>query len=171
MRQARPFAAGRFARRAATPVPVVHTSEVPRSHPSTSPAEYRLADVLDLLAGVVALGLVVVTLEGRPSVPRVLLTLIFTSYVPGRAIVANWPAMAGWSEVILALVFSLAILCLIAMTALWAHYWHPVAIFQAEAVLSIAGIAFAMGHRHRRSAGRRSRSRHGRGLRAPRPQP
>ena len=27
------------------------------------------------------------------------------------------------------------------MTALWAHYWHPLGLFQAEAVLSLAALA------------------------------
>ncbi len=126
------------------------TDEVPRSHLSRSQADHRFADVLDLLAGLVAVGLVIVTIEGQPSVPRILLTLMFTAYVPGRAIVANWPAMARWSEVILAFVFSLAALCLAAMTALWAQYWHPIGLFQAEAALSVAGLAVA-GFRRRRS--------------------
>jgi hypothetical protein len=80
---------------------------------------------------------------------------MFTAYVPGRAIVANWPAMARWSEVALAFVLSLAALCLAAMTALWAHYWHPIGLFQAEAALSVAGLAVAAFRRQRRPAGDR----------------
>ncbi|MHB1593858.1 MAG: hypothetical protein ACYCO9_06275 [Streptosporangiaceae bacterium] len=128
---------------------------MPCSQPPPIQADHRFADVLDLLAGLVAVGLVIVTIEGHPSVPRVLLTLLFTAYVPGRAIVANWPAIARWSEVILAFVFSLAALGLAAMTALWAHYWHPVGLFQVEAGLSVVGLAFAGYRRRRRPVGDR----------------
>lgn len=144
-----PRPAGRPAHLAGTPVVIADTDGVPRSHPLSRQADRRFADVLDLLAGIVAIGLVVVTIEGYQSVPRVLLTLIFTVYVPGRAIVANWPSMARWSEVILAFVFSLAVLCLAAMTTLWAHYWHPIGLFQAEATLSVAGLVIAVVRRRR----------------------
>jgi MYXO-CTERM domain-containing protein len=122
---------------------------VPRLYPALYPAAQR-AEVLDLLAGLLALGLVVLVHEGQSGPPRLLLTLGFTFFVPGRAIVANWPRMGRWSEVAMPIAISLGALTLVAMVALWAHLWHPVALFQAEAWLSLAGLCVAVARRRRR---------------------
>jgi MYXO-CTERM domain-containing protein len=58
--------------------------------------------------------------------------------------------MARWSGAAMPIVFSLAVLTLFAMVALWAHFWHPVALFQAEAWLSLAGLGIAVTRRRRR---------------------
>jgi uncharacterized membrane protein len=113
-----------------------------------------LADLLDLLAVLVAGGLVILVQVGRPSLPRVLLTLAFVFFVPGRAIVSNWPRLGEWSEAAMPLVLSLAVLCLVATVTLWAHVWHPLGLFQAEAALSILGLL--MGAVRRRTGGGQS---------------
>jgi uncharacterized membrane protein len=111
----------------------------------------RLADSLDLLAAVIATGLVVLTIVGRPSLPRLLLTLAFTFFVPGRAIVANWPKLTRWSEAAIAMVLSLSVLALAAAVSLWAHAWHPVGLFQAEAAASIVALIIGATRRHARA--------------------
>lgn len=108
----------------------------------------QLADALDCLAVVVAAALLAVTLADRPSLPRVLLTLAFACFVPGRAIVSNWPQMADWSAAIMCVVLSISVLCLLALTTLWAHYWHPLGLFQAEAAASLMGLALSVARRH-----------------------
>jgi peptidoglycan/LPS O-acetylase OafA/YrhL len=128
---------------------VVHADEVPGRHLALHPAAQR-DEVLDLLAGLVAMGLIVLVYGGQSGLPRMLLTLGFTFFVPGRAIVANWPRMARWSGAAMPMVLSLAVLALLAMVALWAHLWHPVALFQAEAWLSLAGLGIAVARRRRR---------------------
>jgi hypothetical protein len=127
---------------------LVHTREV-RRHPLTSMGnETQLSDALDCLATVVAVGLLALSLTGRAGLPRILLALAFSCYVPGRAVVSNWPRLAQWSEAAMALIFSLAVLALLAASTLWAHYWHPIGLFQAEAGVSLAGLALALGRRH-----------------------
>ena len=115
----------------------------------------RLGDVLDLLAALIAVGLIVLVYEGRASLPRILLALGFAFFVPGRAIVANWPRMAAWSEAAMPMVFSLAVITLTAMVALWAHEWYPLRLFLVEAELSLAGLGLAAVRRHRAHAGAR----------------
>jgi peptidoglycan/LPS O-acetylase OafA/YrhL len=103
--------------------------------------------VLDLLAVVIAVGLVGLVVLTGPTLPRVLLTLGFTFFVPGRAIMTHWPRLARWSQVGMSIVFSLGALTLIAMIALWAHYWHPVGLFEVEAVISLVLLAVGLGRR------------------------
>ena len=110
-------------------------------------------DVIDVLAGTATVILISLIYEGRSGLPRVLLALGFALFVPGRAIVANWPRMARWSEVAMPMVLSLAVLTLLATTELWAHFWHPLELFQVEAWLSLVGLAVGAARRRRRPHG------------------
>jgi len=49
------------------------------------------------------------------------------------------------------MVFSLALLTLVATITLWAHIWHPLGLFQIEAWLSLAVLSIGIVRR----AGRR----------------
>jgi hypothetical protein len=109
----------------------------------------RLGDVIDLAAALTALGLLAVFIAGGSGTPRILLALGFTFFVPGRAIVTNWPLIAGWSEAAMAMLLSLTVLALGAAITLWAHLWHPAAVLAAEAGLSMAGLAAGVVRRHR----------------------
>jgi hypothetical protein len=113
-----------------------------------SPTAQR-AELLDLTGALLAVILLVLVRTGQPGPLRVLLTLGFTFFVPGRAIVTNWPRMARWSGVGMSMVISLAVLTLLATTFLWAHLWQPVELFQAEAVLSLAGLAVGVVRRRK----------------------
>lgn len=110
----------------------------------------RLGDVLDLLAGLIAVGLITLTYAGRSGLPRILLALGFAFFVPGRAIVTNWPRAAQWSEAALSMVLSVAVLTLFATITLWAHLWHPLELLVVEAVASLAGLSLGIARRHRR---------------------
>jgi len=111
----------------------------------------RLGDVFDFAAIVISVGLIGQVFEGSSGAPRIVLALAFAFFVPGRAIVTNWPAMARWSEFGMPIILSLAVLTLAATAALWAHLWHPLGLFQAEAGLSLIALVLGM---LRRSAGR-----------------
>jgi hypothetical protein len=127
--------------------------------PAASGHAWQVGDALDLLAVLIAVGLIVLAYRGWTGPPRVLLALGFTFFVPGRAIVTNWRQTAGWSEVAMPMLFSLAVLTLAAMVALWAHFWHPLGLFQVEAWLSLAGLGAGMVRRHRHQTGvRRART-------------
>ena len=110
-------------------------------------------NALDLPAALVAAGLLAVSYAGASGLPRILLALGFTFFVPGRAIVTNWPRMASWSEVAMSVIFSLAAVTLLATVMLWAHAWRPLGLFRVEAWLSLAGLCWGIAHRHRRRPG------------------
>lgn len=113
-------------------------------------------DALDLSAAVITAGLLGLLYAGVSNPPtalvvlRLLLTLAFAFFVPGRAIISNWPRLAGWSEVAMSMVFSLAVLTLLATAMLWAHFWHPLGLFQVEAWLTVAGLCVGMERRRTR---------------------
>src|ERR1700761_2700606 len=102
-----------------------------------------LAEVIDLLAAVIAVVLLALNLLNMGGTVRLLLAAVFTLFIPGRAIVSNWPRMAGWSNVGMSIVFSLGLLILLATLALWAKLWHPVGLFDVEALLSLIGLGVA----------------------------
>jgi hypothetical protein len=109
----------------------------------------ELDDVLDVSAGLIAVGLLVLSYLGESGLLRILLALGFAFFVPGRAIVTNWPRMASWSEVAMPMVLSLALLTLLATITLWAHVWRPMDLFQAVAWLSLAGLCIGIVRRNR----------------------
>lgn len=119
------------------------------SAPISAGAENWRRDAFDAGACLIAAGLLVLVYGHWLGPGRLVLTLGFTCYVPGRALVTNWPRMARWSEFAVPIVFSLAILTLLAMIMLWASAWHPVGLFEVEAWLSLAGLAVGIARRRR----------------------
>ena len=109
----------------------------------------RRAEVLDVLAAVIAIALLVLVAADASGPLRILLVLAFTFFVPGRAIVTNYPRMARWSDLGTSIVVSLGVLAFLATVTLWARFWHPLALFQVEAVLSLAGLAVGIVRRRR----------------------
>jgi peptidoglycan/LPS O-acetylase OafA/YrhL len=107
--------------------------------------------VLDVLAALVAVALLAVVQEGAAGPPRILLVLAFTFFVPGRAIITNYPRMARWSDLGASIVVSLGVLAFLATVTLWAHFWHPLGLFQVEAVLCLAGLVVGIVRRRRNS--------------------
>jgi hypothetical protein len=114
--------------------------------PNPGPA---LDNALDLSAGLIAVGLLALSYLGKSDLLRILLAVGFVFFVPGRAIVTNWPRMAAWSKVAMPIVLSLTVLTLLATITLWAHNWKPMDLFQAEAWLSLAGLCLGIGRRNR----------------------
>jgi len=98
------------------------------------------AEVLDLFAAAIAVALLILVLADRTGAPRLILTSLFTFFVPGRAVVSNWPRMAGWADLAMCIAISLGLLVTIALVALWLHAWHPESLFAAEALLSLIGL-------------------------------
>jgi hypothetical protein len=114
----------------------------------------RSDNVIDLSAGLIAVGLLALVYLGASGIPRILLTLGFAFFVPGRAVVTNWPRMSGWSEVAIPMVLSLALIALLATITLWIHVWRPMDLFQAVAWLSLAGLCLGIARRNRRRRGK-----------------
>lgn len=105
-----------------------------------SPAARR-AEQLDLLACGIALALILLVVVDFSAGLRLVLALLFTFYVPGRAVVSNWPRVARWSGIGMSVAFSLGLLTLLATVTLWIGFWHPLGLFVVEAVISLAGLA------------------------------
>jgi hypothetical protein len=109
----------------------------------------RRAEVLDVLAAVIAVALLVLVAADASGPLRILLVLAFTFFVPGRAIITNYPRMARWSDLGTSIVVSLGVLAFLATVTLWARFWHPLGLFKVEAVLSLAGLAVGIVRRRR----------------------
>lgn len=120
---------------------------MPNMDAGSAPEAGARADLMDLVAALIAIVLLVVDFVDRVDVARVLLALLFTLYVPGRAVVSNWPRMADWSDIGMSIAMSLGILILLATTTLWVGFWHPLGLFQLEAVLSLIGLSLAAARR------------------------
>lgn len=106
-------------------------------------------EVLDLLAGLVAAALLLMVFADWAGPARLLLTLLFAFFVPGRAIVSNWPRMAEWADIAMSVVLSIGLLTLLATVCLWARIWHPLGLFQIEAAVSLIGLGVAVARRRR----------------------
>lgn len=113
-----------------------------------------LGNLLDGTAALLSVALIALVLADLHGPLRVLLGTAFAFFVPGRAIVSNWPRMRQWSEAAMCVVLSLAVLVLLATVTLWAHEWHPLGLFEAEAGLSLVGLAIGVVRRYRHSPGR-----------------
>jgi uncharacterized membrane protein HdeD (DUF308 family) len=122
--------------------------------PGARTSAMQRAEVLDLLAALVAVVLLVLTLVDGVGVARTLLTLVFAFFVPGRAIVSNWPRMARWSDIGMSIALSLGVLAFLATVTLWARVWHPLGLFQVEAAASLVGLGIALVRRRRLGRGR-----------------
>ena len=109
----------------------------------------RRAEVLDVLAAVIAVALLALVAANASGPLRILLVLAFTFFVPGRAIITNYPRMARWSDLGTSIVVSLGVLAFLATVTLWARFWHPLDLFKVEAVLSLAGLAVGIVRRRR----------------------
>lgn len=129
-------------------------AEEPAASLTLAPA-MRRAEVFDALAILVALLLLVAVHVGGIGWARLLLTLSFTVFVPGRAIVSNWPRMSRWAPEAMSIVFSLGILTFLATVTLWVRDWHPIALFEVEAALSVIGLVISIVRRRTQDAGSR----------------
>ena len=118
-------------------------------YPRTGYPVAQWAELIDVLAVIVTASLIAVIYMDRVGLARAVLALAFTFFVPGRAIVANWPRMARWSEAAMPMVISLTVTILVATVALWLHLWRPLPIFEVEAWLSLAGLVVAITRRRR----------------------
>jgi uncharacterized membrane protein len=105
------------------------------------PSEPWIADGAALGITVV---LVVLILVGSTGALRQLFALAFVCYVPGRAVVANWPPADVRAQVALSVVLSISIVSLISVVGLWIHAWRPMEEFAAEASASVVAITIAM---------------------------
>ena len=100
------------------------------------------SDLLDACSLVVTLALVLVVALDVAGTERLMLALVFATFVPGWALVTNWSTMVRRSRVAIPVAFSLALTGLAATVTTEPHLWDPVALFYVEATASAGSIAF-----------------------------
>jgi uncharacterized membrane protein len=110
-----------------------------------------LDDALDAGCLFVTVALVTVLALGGRSVVRDVAAVVFTVFVPGWAVVSNWPAVGRRSRVAASVVVSLSLLTLVATVTLWLHYWHPVGTAEIEGVATVAALTTALARRSTRA--------------------
>ena len=106
-------------------------------------------DLVDLGCLAVTVAIAVAVATNQQGAFRAVVGVAFAFYVPGRAIVSNWPSMAARSQVAAPVLFSLTVLTLLATLTLWAGYWHPLGLLIVEAVASGIGLFTAILRRRR----------------------
>ena len=106
-------------------------------------------DLIDAASIAVTAAAVVTVAANEHNAIRLTAGLIFVLFVPGRAVVSNWPAMATRSHFAVSVLFSLTILAFAATIMLWSDFWHPIGLFEVEAAFSIAALFTAIQRRRR----------------------
>ena len=91
-------------------------------------------DLIDVACVVVAVAVGVAVASHQHNAFRTVAAVAFSMFVPGRAIVSNWPSMAVRPQVALSILFSLAVLTLLATLTLWVGYWRPLGLLEVECV-------------------------------------
>jgi uncharacterized membrane protein len=106
-------------------------------------------DLIDAGCVAIAVAIAVAVATGERSALRAVVGVIFALYVPGRSIVSNWPSVAARSNVAASVLFSIAILTLLATITLWAGYWHPLGLLEIESAAAVAALFAALLRRRR----------------------
>jgi hypothetical protein len=91
----------------------------------------------------------VAVLTKNESAVRAVAALFFTLFVPGRAVVSNWPGIATRAPIALSVFFSLVLLTFFATVTLWLRIWHPLGLLEVESVISIVALLIGIFRRHR----------------------
>ena len=124
---------------------------VARSNAQSATPPFSAFDLLDLsCVAIAAIVAVSVALNDKNAV-RAVAAFAFILFVPGRSVVTHWPAIAAHSHVAVSVLFSLALTALLATAAIWAHFWHPLGLLEAECVVT-AGVLILGIMRRRRAA-------------------
>lgn len=106
-------------------------------------------DFLDLVSVAVTATLAVAVLTEDESAVRGIAALFFTVFVPGRAVVSNWPGIATRAPIAVSVLFSLVLLTLFATVTLWLRFWHPLGLLEVESIISIVALLVGIVRRHR----------------------
>ena len=106
---------------------------------STFPSAF---DLVDVGAALVTAGLLVVAGLGLTGPPRLLLALVFMSFVPGWVFLDHVRLAEGTAKFALAATLSLSLAAAVALASLWLHLWHPRALLDLSGALCLFGIAW-----------------------------
>ena len=119
-------------------------NDVPQPDVADTRMGFEGADLIDAAClGVIAVLVVAVLVDERNAV-RVLAAIAFTLFVPGRAVISNWPILSTRSPIVASILFSLAILTFVATITLWSDLWRPIGLLEVECAISAAALITAI---------------------------
>ena len=121
-----------------------------RSVRRSSRRAFDAFDLLDLVSVAVTATVAVAVLTQDESAVRAVAASLFTLFVPGRAVVTNWPGIAQRAHVAVSVFFSLVLLTFFATVTLWLRYWHPLGLLVVECLVCIVALFVGILRRHRR---------------------
>ena len=119
-----------------------------KARTQSTQSQTGLYDVLDAASLCVAVALLTLLLLGGRSVVRDVITVAFTGFVPGWAVLSNWSILSR-RFLPLSIALSLALLALVATVTLWLHSWHPIDAAQAECCAAILALSVSLMRRDR----------------------
>lgn len=102
---------------------------------------------LDVSAALCAVTLVVLAHADTGGVARLVLALVFVSFVPGWAVLAHVPVADGWSCVALAVAISLTVCTAGASAMAWTGQWHPTVLLDLVGGASVLAIVASRARR------------------------
>jgi hypothetical protein len=106
-------------------------------------------DLIDIGCVAVTVAVAIAVATNERNAFRAVVGVAFALYVPGRAIVSNWPRMAARSQLAAPVLFSVSILTLLATLTLWARQWHPLGLLEVECVAVGIALFTALWRRRR----------------------
>jgi hypothetical protein len=117
---------------------------VPQFDGADTRSGFEGSDLIDAAClGVTALLAVAVVANERNAI-RIVAAIIFTLFVPGRAVISNWPILATRSPIAASILFSLTILTFVATITLWSDLWRPIGLLEVECAVSTAALIAAI---------------------------
>lgn len=126
----------------------------PVADPMPSAPFPSIPDFVNLGAAVVAAALLVVSGMGSTGTPRLVLALVFMTFVPGWVLLNHVRLADGTSRFALAVGLSLTLGSGVALSALWLRTWHPRGLLDVTAGLCLLGIAWPLIRGNRRTRSR-----------------
>ena len=122
------------------------------------PAFPAIGHIVDLGAALVTAMLLLVAGFGLTGLPRVLLALVFVTFVPGWTVLNHVRLAEGTSRLALSVAFSLTLGTAATALSLWLHLWHPRGLLDVAAATCLfsllwhlAGVGQRLGAEQARS--------------------
>jgi uncharacterized membrane protein len=106
-------------------------------------------DLIDIACVAVSVAVAVAVAVNERSAFRAVVAVAFSLFIPGRAVVSNWPTLAVRPHVALSIVFSLSILTFVSTVTLWLNYWRPLGLLEVESGVVVVALFVALGRRRR----------------------
>jgi uncharacterized membrane protein len=111
---------------------------------------------VDLAGALATFALLAMVAAGTGGLARILLALVFVTFLPGWALLGHWQVVSELSRVAMAVAASLAASVIVALAMAWLRSWHPLFVFYILGVVTLLALGWRaarpprQGHRHSR---------------------